>query len=525
MSDGWPADRLFVSAARLSEAITQLEPRLCHVITELSGLSLTPRQVLRLSGHWLLHLAHHVGGVIGSTTEEQAEREPVAKVALRITTDRAEGTSLIKIDKQYRLAVESLIAHAWRIRQMPDNLVLQKMQSPGQTQRRQSAVQSLYGLQRRFTGSRRQIWIVDPYLKLSRKEILTAMLKTRQSVFWASGSGQFRLEQVPINAETRILLASEQPITDFTSLVSSLIPLLIPLGYAEGLSVCREQLESMISRPPQILYTATGIQMSHFVQVAACFWGERGTRLCVHQHGGHSGLDYAHVLEDLEADVSDTFFTLGWSDSRASVQPLPTAMPGHRRRRPRHRLLMMSLESAPYLYRLQPFCLPEHYAACIAESSDFLADLVSHLPIVLRSEKSTFERLKSSCSSLGWEPMKGSGPKSAANAKLVVHNYFGTSWLETLAMNIPTVCFIPTGIHRFREAARPFVEALAKVGVIHHSGAEAAKFVNGLNGDPRAWWQSAGVQEAREAFVARYANFSDNWLPAWIEEFERLLAK
>jgi len=33
------------------------------------------------------------------------------------------------------------------------------------------------------------------------------------------------------------------------------------------------------------------------------------------------------------------------------------------------------------------------------------------------------------------------------------------------------------------------------------------------------------VQEAREAFVARYANFSENWLPAWMEEFERLLAE
>jgi len=49
--------------------------------------------------------------------------------------------------------------------------------------------------------------------------------------------------------------------------------------------------------------------------------------------------------------------------------------------------------------------------------------------------------------------------------------------------------------------------------------------VNGLNGDPSAWWQSAEVQEAREAFVARYANFSEKWLPAWMEEFERLLGE
>lgn len=49
--------------------------------------------------------------------------------------------------------------------------------------------------------------------------------------------------------------------------------------------------------------------------------------------------------------------------------------------------------------------------------------------------------------------------------------------------------------------------------------------MNGLRGDPSSWWNSAEVQEAREAFVARYANFSDNWLEAWQTEFESLLAE
>ncbi|MGA0378969.1 MAG: hypothetical protein ACO3NS_07560, partial [Ilumatobacteraceae bacterium] len=71
---------------------------------------------------------------------------------------------------------------------------------------------------------------------------------------------------------------------------------------------------------------------------------------------------------------------------------------------------------------------------------------------------------------------------------------------------------------------QPFVDALARVGIIHYSGHEAARFVNALRGDPSAWWKSVEVQEAREAFVARYANFSDDWLDAWQDEFESLLA-
>jgi putative transferase (TIGR04331 family) len=115
------------------------------------------------------------------------------------------------------------------------------------------------------------------------------------------------------------------------------------------------------------------------------------------------------------------------------------------------------------------------------------------------------------------------GPIAASRAKLVIHNYVGTSWLETLAMNIPTVCFIPVGVHRFRTAAQPFADELVRVGILHYSGSDAAKFVNSFRGDPTSWWSSAEVQEAREHFVARYANFSHDWLPAWRTEFERLL--
>ncbi|MGA1764728.1 MAG: hypothetical protein ACO4A3_08620, partial [Ilumatobacteraceae bacterium] len=107
---------------------------------------------------------------------------------------------------------------------------------------------------------------------------------------------------------------------------------------------------------------------------------------------------------------------------------------------------------------------------------------------------------------------------AASFATLVVHNYLGTSWLETLAMNIPTVCFYDPNLYQPRAAAQPFVDALARVGIIHYSGREAARFVNSFRGDPSAWWKSAEVQEVREAFVARYANFSDDWLDAWQDE-------
>jgi putative transferase (TIGR04331 family) len=90
---------------------------------------------------------------------------------------------------------------------------------------------------------------------------------------------------------------------------------------------------------------------------------------------------------------------------------------------------------------------------------------------------------------------------------------------------VPTVCFYDPKLYAPRESARPYFDMLVRVGILHHSGREAAKFVNGFGGDPSWWWKSAEVQAAREAFVARYANFSDDWLAAWQAEFESLLAE
>jgi hypothetical protein len=184
----------------------------------------------------------------------------------------------------------------------------------------------------------------------------------------------------------------------------------------------------------------------------------------------------------------------------------------------------MTLSDTDVVYRLQPFCVPTHVQKCASETRRFLSELRwPTAPIVRGSDRDIDAlRIESHHESEGFhEPSS----ISASASSLVVHNYLGVTWLETLAMNVPTVCFIPQGIHAFRSAAQPFVDRLQQVGILHYSGRDAARFVNSFNGDPSAWWNSAEVQEAREAFVARYANFSDNWLEAWQAEFESLLAE
>ena len=110
-----------------------------------------------------------------------------------------------------------------------------------------------------------------------------------------------------------------------------------------------------------------------------------------------------------------------------------------------------------------------------------------------------------------------------SNSRIVFHNYLGTSWLETLGSNIPTICFYDVDAYRFRSDAKLLLEDLVKVGILHLSGASAAEKANAVSGDVEAWWLSEEVQIARRNFANQYANFSSDWKQIWREHFLSVL--
>ena len=67
------------------------------------------------------------------------------------------------------------------------------------------------------------------------------------------------------------------------------------------------------------------------------------------------------------------------------------------------------------------------------------------------------------------------------------------------------------------------IEQLETVGMIHRNGEDAALFVNRSFEHLDDWWQSDLVQDARRAFVQKYANFSESWVQEWKNEFEEVI--
>ena len=109
------------------------------------------------------------------------------------------------------------------------------------------------------------------------------------------------------------------------------------------------------------------------------------------------------------------------------------------------------------------------------------------------------------------------GPLSAAlgKSRLVVLDHCGTTLLEVLAANIPTVAYWDFHRWEIREDAMPLIELLIASGILWSSPEDAAHAVEEVYDQAEGWWNGYDIQAARRAFVERFALQSRNWIDAW----------
>jgi putative transferase (TIGR04331 family) len=509
----WSANQLFQKVKEIEALLPRLEKFSAEVASELSGLSVTPMMFRRMGGMWLMHLAHQIVG----NSAMYAALKPLEN--LTVPTDSWGHHELFVSDRAYQAQVVAMASPRFSEQVFDQS----NMRVSNLVQPKLSGTRLIVeGLTQRLRQVEPRVVVAHPYLKMSSRRRLKIVSKSSRYIMW-DDLPQTDTGSVSINPAVRYSYHNSCTGDDVISRISRVVSLMMPTSYGENLA---EAVQCYASRrqQPTLLYSATGSQKHLPYQVLSAVWGASGTRILSHQHGGHQGLDEVHAGEEVEVRSSDVHYSFGWRDHRSNIRPLPTALPTMKSGRSRKRLLLMSLAMSDVVYRLQPFCIPAHVQTCFGETRTFLTNLIwPELPVVRCGERESRElRINVPHKTETTDVAVG---VSMGESAIVVHNYFGASWLESLALNVPTVCFVPDGLHTFREAARPFIDALTRVGIIHHSGKEAARFINGLNGNPSAWWNSPEVQEAREAFVARYANFSEDWIDAWTTEFDRLLAE
>ncbi|MFI5350623.1 MAG: hypothetical protein ACHQ2Z_13840, partial [Elusimicrobiota bacterium] len=243
------------------------------------------------------------------------------------------------------------------------------------------------------------------------------------------------------------------------------------------------------------------------------------------QHGGQYGTALWSYSEWHERMIADLYFTWGWSeDAKTIPMPAPWLTDAPPRAAVPGEILLVSTADARIPRQLFPAPLSGQWETFFAQRESFLAALppealaaarVRLFPVDFRWNERP--RLQARFPGLRFS----AGPMSASlsRAALVVTDHPGTTMLETLAWDIPSLHFWDDALWESRPSARRAFEPLRRAGLVHAAPESAARLAADVRRDPAAWWNAPAAREARREFVRRYARAD----PAWASEWTRVL--
>ena len=474
-----------------------------------------------LMGDWILHFMHQV---YIARKELELSRELDQHVPAPVFADQIEFlTQCVETDSfqkhlQSILKGLSEVAFLRSLRFARDSATI--------INRRR---ESLLGKFARWTSTAKPLILVtDPYVKCSRLMWARALLKWRGWIRWDSIAYPIHVV-AKLNSEWRIARAElALPENTLLGSIRALLPIYMPVVFLEGFTSYRKQVLAFPITRPRAAYTAQALHSHLAWKFLVAEWQEQGTLLLYHQHGGGYGIDRTHAVEEFEARVADRYYTFGWNRKKMSAKPLPQpSLQAPIRKRTRILLNCMAMPKTPYRLQFQP--MPGTIEKVHCETNEFLLTLVNRQHLLIRPDTTDYgwgnvKMMQDIVPGVEIDNRKKSAALRFAESKLVIHNSLGTGWLETLSLNIPTLCFFEPLAYAFRESAQGYIDAFEAVGIVHRSGKSAAQFINQLEGNIDQWWNKPPVKMARQAFVARYANYSNDWIAQWEKEFNLVLS-
>jgi putative transferase (TIGR04331 family) len=498
---------------------SQLLAHLKALLDNYHGIDLPLRYYDLLAGDWLEQFLHVV---YAAWREDLAAREQSPEFNIPVASDTRGFSLLVMEDANFHRYLRNAVAH----------LITGGSPSTWEFSQERTIVESRQcgNYSKRIVGTlatvRPKLLICDPYFKCSKGQWLTAMLQWRRWAKWDDLEYPVSVT-CKVDSDWRRARASDRSVGDLGGLLHALMPLHLPVALVEAFADFRRAALCLRLNRPGALYTANALHSHLLFKLLAAEWHNAGTLVLGHQHGGSYGLDKIHVVENYEARVSDRFYTWGWRGTDPWVYPLSAPALVTKLGRRRRQVLLNCVMLPRYVYRLHFHPLPGTIEILVRETASFASMIAGERSLLVRLYQSDWgwgmaQAICSAAPGVEFDEARPNVFGRYAESELVVHNYLGTSWLETLAMNVPTVCFFDPDTYAFRADAQPYLDALEKVGILHRSGSGAAKFSLSLGQDIAGWWRKAEVQIARQNFIGRYAKFSQDWKLQWEAEFEGL---
>jgi len=309
----------------------------------------------------------------------------------------------------------------------------------------------------------------------------------------------------------------------FDKIVHLMIPLHIPMIYLEGYQDMLDKVDNLPwPKKPKAIFTSN----SHFADDIFKAWAgdktQKGTPLFIGQHGGHYGMTPFSLHEKHEMTIADKWISWGWSDKeKKQVKPIGNliAMSHSNKYNPKGGALMVEMNIPRYSYDLFAAPIAGQYLSYLEDQRSFIDALPKELSqkLIVRLHFNDYERDLKDYWKFNFPDIQidyGEKPISSLVkvSRLYISTYNATTYLESLAWNIPTIIFWNPNYWELNEDASYLIKLLESVGIFHNNPESAANHMIKVWDDIPTWWESLEVQDARKEFCKYYSHLPDNSL-------------
>lgn len=357
------------------------------------------------------------------------------------------------------------------------------------------------------------MFLISTYLPV-RDEKKVYLRLGQMPLHWRS----VKPDAVAFDANQRNWAVPGKSSSELENCVRTLISKYIPITYLEGYDGLVEMARKQrLPTHPKLIWTS----MAHIHDEVLKTWiaekVDQGSRLAIGQHGGHFGMGLCAAGEDHDKAIADGFLSWGWSEPW-SPQVKPVGMLKVRQpldvcHAEQDHLLLITKLIPRYSYRVNSAMISRQWLDCFQDNCHFIECLPPHIKsaLIVRLYHSSIdygwseeERWRERFSDLNLEDGKGSLDSLIRQSRIMISTYNSTTFLESLAMNVPTVIYWNPNHWELRERAVPYFETLERAGVFHKDPTSAARHVAKIWDDVDAWWSSVPVREAVAQFSEQF---------------------
>jgi putative transferase (TIGR04331 family) len=528
---------------RFKACQAQLTTRLAAALNEIHGVDRGPRYWTLLFGPWLNSLivavmdrvalleqalqAHPDASAIGLALEDRVVAADNYDFTVKLFGDR--------FNLQLCSEILEIMGRSLRLRRVSAD------ESPlaAVPPERRRLVRWLTNKSLEADWPAHRVVIKDGYF--SPRELVAMALRSRGKIWPSATPFRLRPRRTADPGLRRMLTelvvggrSSGHADVDFVGVASLVMVKHVPTSYLEDYRHLVSDSETSYPYLPRAIFTANAFHFDEEFKHWAGRSQEAGANLLVAQHGGNHSFNAYEPFAEHEIRIADRHYAWAATPEQANdVAGMPPPILTRRmQRRPARgaarRILYGVTSLSRYLQIMMPIQTPARFTGYLDRQSKFAATLGRDLRRVLTvrivsdatgwNHRQAWRKNFPEVNAEGGElPFR----RSLARSDLYVCDHLMTTYLESLASNVPTVLFWDPADYALRDDASRALAALKRVGILYDSAESAAAAIRSFWPEVSHWWNESDRQEARRMFCELYAPAAGKGSGPWMEEFKR----